>query len=375
MKHVDFKLSYNDIMCEELEYIENFLIKQFDLRYGQQAGEWILNPMPELVGAYGTLFKVREIRLVKKCFVKFILKDGDEFEAHNFAYGELSKIIDALPEFDTVRAECMDGDLRSICSNYNVKALLREYPYEFTERGDEYKVLDVFSDSNEIAFEIEETHGGRTSSGIWNVLDSTKKESLVSRLKRAIMRESKQYKELKKLLSYYDRSSYNFEDDNSVGMCQISPYGSDLKLPVLDVSVEGGELKIIVSVAGTRLEEQLEYDYYELLEHEIEPEELSDLVDYLGKNMTIMDTHNGHDPALVGSINAAWNDKKCHDKFQPIIYAMFMKYIKEFEEKVTDDITDADYDFPMNYLYEILMRLCDDKDLEIILDFVEYDKK
>lgn len=102
MKHEDFNIRYNEVMFEERDVIMNFLDEIADLRYGNQMFGYILEPMPELVGLHGGRFKVREIRRDRDALVKFIVTNisgiMEEWEASDFAYGQLSKIIDALPE-------------------------------------------------------------------------------------------------------------------------------------------------------------------------------------------------------------------------------------------------------------------------------------
>lgn len=93
-------------------------------------------------------------------------------------------------------------------------------------------------------------------------------------------------------------------------------------------------------------------------------------VSYEIKEAEIMDTLNAHDPKLVEHINYIWC--RTSESFKPILFALYERDKVEAEEK--DIIAPTDDNFE-SFAYEFLKQVCDDADLETILNFVRYREK
>lgn len=90
-------------------------------------------------------------------------------------------------------------------------------------------------------------------------------------------------------------------------------------------------------------------------------------VSYKIKEAEIMNTLNAHDPELVEHINYIWC--RTSESFKPILFALYERDKVEAEEK--DIIVPTDDNFE-SFAYDFLMHVCDDADLETILNFVRY---
>lgn len=90
-------------------------------------------------------------------------------------------------------------------------------------------------------------------------------------------------------------------------------------------------------------------------------------VTYEIKEADIMDTLNAHDPKLVEHINYIWC--RASERFKPILFAIYERDKVEAEEK--DIVVPTDDNFE-SFAYDFLMHVCDDADLETILNFVRY---
>ena len=90
-------------------------------------------------------------------------------------------------------------------------------------------------------------------------------------------------------------------------------------------------------------------------------------VTYEIKEADIMDTLNAHDPKLVEHINYIWC--RSSERFKPILLALYERDKEEAEEK--DIVVPTDENFE-SFAYDFLMHVCDDADLETILNFVRY---
>ena len=90
-------------------------------------------------------------------------------------------------------------------------------------------------------------------------------------------------------------------------------------------------------------------------------------VSYKIKEAEIMNTLNAHDPELVEHINYIWC--RASERFKPILLALYERDKEEAEEK--DIVVPTDDNFE-SFAYDFLMHVCDDADLETILNFVRY---
>ena len=153
MKHEDFYDRYNDVMFDEREVIEEFLKEQSDIRYGQQMYEWAFRDPVAIMMWNGNVLTIEEMKLDYSTFVLFRASNGTWYECSDFAYGQLSKIIDALPEVDDIKRKNIDCDLYRLTKEYKMLSLLKEYPIEFTD-GVDYTLTDVFIEDDKVKLEV-----------------------------------------------------------------------------------------------------------------------------------------------------------------------------------------------------------------------------
>lgn len=115
---------YNEIMYDERDVVENFLKKQYDIRYGNQRDMWHIEPAVKMMARDGSTVLVHDIKLDKDRFVIFLAenskKEVEELECFDFAYGELSEVIEALPDADEIVKENAIDDIATeleLCGN------------------------------------------------------------------------------------------------------------------------------------------------------------------------------------------------------------------------------------------------------------------
>lgn len=366
MKHKDFYDEYNNIMFDERDVIEDFLKEQASIRYGSQMYEWAFRDPVAIMMWNGNLLAIEEMKLDYELFVVFRASNGIWYECTDFAYGQLSKIIDALPEVDDIKRKNIDCDLYRLTKDYKISSLLKEYPIEFTD-GVDYTLTDVFIEDDKVKLEV---YDGSTY-GILSEIDLKTYKKISDHIKESILHCSDQYKQLKEQLNQFGGNLYNFAEKGEVGKVTITPYGTDLELPILDVSMEDGELEILVPVKDTRIDVGNQ-DNMLLKESDLTPENLDKLVNFF-TCYGVMDTTNGHNEEIVKKINKAWGNKKYHDKFGDILYAFGQRDEEEIKDKF--DIVINDNDDAMIYAREILQGCCDDWDLETVLGFIRYEEK
>ena len=283
MKHEDFRLRYNEIMFDERDLIIKFLREQADLRYGNQMFEWSLSL--KVFEADGDPFEVREIALVNDEVLQIrgisVYGHRVNLNAEDLCLGELSKILDALPDAESVVYSNAIDDMGIIRQDYNIGALLKESPFKFSSNESTFTVLDVFKDkAGKICFEIEEELHGEKGSGIWEELDTEVARDLSEHIKVSVLRCSDEYKRLKKTLNQFGGNLYNFAENGNAGSIYLTPKGTDLQLIVLDVSMEHGPLEVLVSIAETRLVDSFGEDCLLLQEKDLTPENVGVIANF-----------------------------------------------------------------------------------------------
>lgn len=86
------------------------------------------------------------------------------------------------------------------------------------------------------------------------------------------------------------------------------------------------------------------------------------------KLSTLMDTCNSHSADLVDKINFIWQSEKYDSSLKTIATALYERDIEECNEK---NIFIEEYkDDLFGFLYEMFMHVCDDADLEVVINFV-----
>lgn len=366
MKHEDYKVRYNEIMCEERDMIKNFLKEQADIRYGNQMYEWAIEPSISLVGWNGGKIDVSGIMLLND--EVFVDERGAEIshDVCEFAYGELSKIIDVLPNAsEIVRRNCM-ADFKVWCDAYR---LTFDKPFAWTDGNSRFEVHSISKDNDgNVDFEIKETINGTNGWGLWNELPDNVIKDLRDYTNEQILKWSNEYKALCKQLSKMSNMCYNFVENGNAGSIYITPNGTDLQLDVLDVCCEIDGLNILVSVVDTGLDNGEES--ITLKEKDLTPANLAALVEFFKRDEEIMDTYNSHNPALVEKINKAWNNEDYKSNMGTILLAILTRDIFEYEEKFGTAILTEE--FALDNAHNILENVCDDWDLECVLSFIRY---
>lgn len=360
MNYESFKERYNEVMYDERDVIQKFLETQMDIRYGHQRDTWHIEPSVNLMSTYGAEVGVTDIRLDKDKVVLFTgvcCSEKSDFECADFAYGELGKIIERLPNpAEIVRCEAI-ADLRIIMRDYNVKNLLKEHPFEIPVGEDSIKFNDYDIVDGDVVLIKDEN---RMTDAHLNWVTKLRDHMNVT-----ILHGYKEYKDLVKLLSL--QPNLRFEP-HLWGDVEFTIHGTDMKVDVLSASLDSnGNLQICVD------DDNKEAIYLE--EKDIRPEYLVDLVGYMEDHLyyDIMDTYNGHNEELVRKINAAWKEKKYHDMFSEILLALLVRDHEEYLEKY-QEIDDYSGDWAMSHAHEIMEGVCDDMDLETILSFIRYEE-
>lgn len=86
------------------------------------------------------------------------------------------------------------------------------------------------------------------------------------------------------------------------------------------------------------------------------------------QNVSLMNTHNSHNADLVDKINFIWQSEKYDRRLKTIATALYERDIEECNEK---NIFINEYENDLyGFLYEMFMHVCDDADLEVVINFV-----
>ena len=138
---------YNEVMYDERDIIEKFLKDQYDIRYGRQRDTWHFEPAIEMIARQGSIVRLTDIELNEGSFVNFIvdthLKKGVILECFDFAYGELSKVIEALPNAEDIVWDNAVNDLKVMTTNLRIDYLLADAPFKYEVNGKFYTLDDV----------------------------------------------------------------------------------------------------------------------------------------------------------------------------------------------------------------------------------------
>lgn len=367
---------YNEVMYDERDIIEKFLKDQYDLRYGHQRDTWHFEPAIEMMAYQGSTVTLTDIELNKDTFVNFIvdthLKKGVILECFDFAYGELSKVIEALPNAEELNEKNAEADLLSLASNGTIN--IDNNPYTFTDAmGNKYDVLSVSKDEEEVGkilYEVHETlaDGRDGGFGLWPDVDADVVVGLRNHINIEVLHRYNEYNKLVKFLS--EQPNLCFEPAN-LGDVEFTIHGTDVKVDVLSASLDSnGKLQLCVD------DDNKEAIYLE--EKDIRPEYLVDLVSYIEDHCycDIIDTSNGHNPELVKKINAAWKSPEYHYRFAFIVYSIAQRDYSECEEKFCCDmgnfLSAIIDDCNADVIHNVLENICDDIDLQTILLFIRY---
>jgi len=81
----------------------------------------------------------------------------------------------------------------------------------------------------------------------------------------------------------------------------------------------------------------------------------------------VMNSLNAHNPKLVDTINNIFNDDKCVESRRQILFALAQRDADEIKDKL--GIVINNYEDVDMFDTELLMHVCDDRDLEVIIAF------
>lgn len=357
---------YNEVMYDERDIIEKFLKDQYDIRYGRQRDTWHFEPAVTTMNAYGNEFIVTDIRLDKDRFVVFDGMFGKlkaEYECFDFAYGELSKVIEALPNAEDIVRENAINDLKSDTMNLRIDYLLADAPFKYEVNGKFYTLDDVKCVNGTLS--LVQALGNDTPA---SDLPLEVLVGLRDHINIEVLHRSNEYKELMELLSLEE--NMRFECQN-YGDATFVINGTDV---TFDISSVRRDDKGSLVIYGNDIDANV-CDNIELTEKDIKHEYLVGIINEIkrSKYSDIIDTYNGHNPELVRKINAAWRDPKYHNTFSEILLALLVRDHEEYIDKYCE-IEDYSGDWAMEHAHEIMEGVCDDWDLETILSFIRYEE-
>lgn len=349
-------------MFDERDIIEKFLKDQYDIRYGRQRDTWHFEPAVEVVSYQGSLVQIHDIKLDKDKFVVFYVEaffeKNEEWECSDFAYGELSKVIEALPDAKQIVIREANSDIAQFCSKGSVN--LEKNPFVTKLNGKDVSIYEVqYEGGRVISYDKE----GRIVSDEYSADFHV---GLRDHINIEVLHRSEEYKKVIRLLA--ERENLNFECAN-YGDATFVIEGTDM---TFDVSSIHRDDQGYITIYGNDIDAN-DCDGIKLEEENIKPSYLTSIIELLERDMysDIMDTTNSHDPELVRKINAAWRNPKYHNMFGAILLALLKRDTKEFEDIFNCDVTLSE-EYAMNNAHNIMQGMGDDWDLETILSFVRY---
>ena len=364
MKHEDFNILYSEIMYDERDIIEKFLKDQYDIRYGHQRDTWHFEPAVKMMMTDGEHVSLTDIKLDKNVFVMFSVIDSEskrkEYECCYFAYGELSKVIEALPNAEDIVWDNAVNDLKVMTTNLRIDYLLADAPFKYEVGSKHYVVDDVKCVNGTLS--LVQALGNDTPASDLPL------ETLVALRDHININVLHKYNEYEKLVKFLSEQPNLCFEPHNFGDVEFTIHGTDVKVDVLSASLDSNEkLQLCVD------DDNEEAIYLE--EKDIRPEYLVDLIGYIEDHCRcdIMDTYNAHNPELVRKINDAWKNDGYHKLFGTILLALLYRDNMEFEQKF-GEIMDYSEEYAMEHAHEIMEGVCDDLDLETILLFIRYEE-
>ena len=366
MKHRDFINDYEEIARQERDVILGFLYKQANLCYGNQMFEYCLNDIV-LHNDYGIEFKVRCIRVKDNDVIFDVVSTfGNHLECTclEFAFGELSKLIDILPEPDEINKKQFEFDM-SLWSNGGKIKL--STPFKWTDKDNHtYELHSIFKDGGNVMYEVKGCDGDNDW-GLWNGLPDDIKvaEKMRDYVASDILHNSEEYKAIKKTLGSH---GYNFVENGEFPSVMYQPFGTDIELPILDIDTSDNQISILVSIKDTRLEIG-DADSMTINEYQIDPKSLKPIVDFFS-HQTIMDDKNGHNKELVKEINNLWKVKSNRTKFNEVLYLLGEEFKTDYENQAGNVVPENPNCVTDSFACEFLSYICDDFDLQTIINYV-----
>ena len=368
----ELRLRYNEVMYDERDIIEKFLKDQYDIRYGHQRDTWHFEPAIEMIAHQGSHVLLHDMKLDKDRFVVFYVEafcdKNAEWECFDFAYGELSKVIEALPNAEDVVRNNATDDLKVMTTNLRIDYLLNEHPFKYEVGSKHYVVDDVKCVNGTLS--LVQALGNDTPV---SDLPTEVLVNLRNHINVEVLHRSEEYKKVMELLSLQENMSFECQN---YGDATFVVDGTDM---TFDVSSVRRDDKGNLVIYGGDIDADV-CDGITLTEKEIKPNYLTSIINVLEKNMKydIMDTYNAHNKELVRKINAAWKSGKYNQEFGYIIYSIANRDYNECKEKFDCDmgnfLSSIIDDCNEDSIHNVLENVCDDWDLETILSFIRYEE-
>ena len=263
----ELREKWNECMYDERDIIQRFLEKQYDIRYGRQRDSWHFEPAIEVIAHNGSHVLVHDVKLDKDRFVVFDVEAFCEksvvWECFDFAYGELSKVIEALPNAEDIVWDNAVNDLKVMTTNLRIDYLLNEHPFKYEVGSKHYVVDDVKCVNGTLS--LVQALGNDTPA---SDLPLEVLVGLRDHINIELLHKYNEYKKLVKFLS--EQPNLCFEPANW-GDVEFVIHGTDVKFDVLSASLDSnGKLLLCVD------DDNKEAIYLE--EKDIRPEYLVDLV-------------------------------------------------------------------------------------------------
>lgn len=356
---------YNECMCEERSIIQRFLKDQYDLRYGRQRDTWHFEPAVKMLSSYGNVEHVTDIMLDKDRLVVFTLDDLREYECHDFAYGELGKIIEALPDADAIVLDNAVSDLKVMTTNLRIDCLLADAPFKYEVGSKHYVVDDVKCVNGTLS--LVQALGNDTPV---SDLPTEVVVNLRDHIHITYLHTTKYYKEVMAWLALEPNLGKSVDEytKTNYGCVLFKLKGTDIEFDMSSIQRDD-KGNLVIFGADTCCEDEL----ITLTEKDIEPEYLFVILEWMHTRANIMNTYNGHNKELVDKINAAWKSDKYHDRFADILFALGCRDKEEIQATFGIEINCNET--AMENAHEIMEHICDDWDLETILSFIRYKEK
>lgn len=348
---------YKKCLLDEHNIIANFLKTQSERKHDT----WQFVKPIEVISNNGSLVQIKGIKLDKYSVVLFcvdVFMEEDWWECSYFAYGEISKVIEALPDADEIVKINAISDISAYLDNGNI-AWLTGTKHII---GDGFDVIKVSKSDDNVNVILRKFKVNSDSISL-NKLSSKEVLQLRNHISIDALHKSKEYKKLMDLLKCEE--NMRFECANYGDIAFVI---NDFMFNVSSVSRDSQGNLVIYGYGNKEIGR-----CDKLTEKDIKSEYLVSIIEEIERS-NIIDTHNGHDKWLVRCINNAWKSKKYHNKFQSILYAMIIRDHDEYECKYGDIPKDADFDWAMEHAHEIMEGVCNDSDLQMILSYIRYEK-
>ena len=355
MKH-EFYEDYNEIMYDERDVIVKFLEEKDKLSIQDECGRW------QGRWEFNHPVKLYSVKDCREIFVTAIRLHTDkilvfessvsesEYTCDYFFYGELCKVIEALPEIEDMANINIMEELKEISAKYDVEKLLKQNPF----KGEyvNFKFKDNYQNAINLYTDVS--------------FDTVSKMNVITELKNhlriAILHDSYIYKVMTDILI-------------RTPVCNFA-----LNYPPI-INVNGIEMGVsrIQEDCGIIITARHGCNSIDMTEKDIKPEYLETILDEMLENSVVCyskSLNNKHRlkikdmTGLVKKINLAWRMNHYNAKFADILFAISQRDAERLKTEFNCIINSPED--AMNNHYIIFNKLCDDNDFECILKFIQW---